>query len=102
MALSPVPSSSESLDVGATAVGFTSAPARATFAQCQVLNANVRYWVDGSTPTASEGFQAVTNALIKLRGKNEIANFKAVAEADGASLQCGFWQGVADSSDGGD
>lgn len=96
---SPISSTSVALSVGAVAVGFTSPPAGATIAMGQVLENDVRYWVDGSTPTAIEGFLARKNGRIVLRGYAEISGFKAAAPGSTAKLQFGFWEGIPDPTD---
>ena len=75
---------SESLTVAASSVGFTSAtyaPSGEPPAQKVVFyveTAQVRYWTDGSAPTASVGIIADVGDIIAVEGSSDIAGFRAI------------------------
>lgn len=80
MAYAPKPSSAETVTVAGTAIGFTlSKYANATKAEVDVQSASVRFYTDGSTPTATAGLRAGRDAKITLRG-GEIERFLAIRE----------------------
>ena len=93
MAYAPIASSSAVLSVSTSSVGLSSPPDAATKARVQVLTANIRFWVDGSTPTASQGVQAGPGHVIILY-RTEIDNFKAIREGGtDSSLQVSYFAG---------
>ena len=78
----------ESLSVGATAVGFTDttindsvelgtgdAPEQAIVL---IEVAPIRYWMDGSDPTASVGLIGDVGDILTISGKNDIEMFRAI------------------------
>lgn len=70
------------LAVAGTAVSLTQpSGAKARAAIIEVGTAAIRFWVDGSTPTASEGHRADVAATIELNSAAEVANFKAIRES---------------------
>ena len=77
--LIPINSTSETLAVAGTAVAFTSVPGAAKFAKVQVQDAPIRFYRDGSTPTASAGERKVAGEIFWLLEK-ELALFKAIRE----------------------
>ncbi len=93
---------SENLSVTSSpAVGFTASkyapsgtPGRgvrpADFAQAVVETAPVRWLADGSTPTASVGTLANPGDVIRVDGNLNITQFKAIAVAATASLDCQY------------
>lgn len=46
--------------------------------QCQ--DANIRFWLDGSTPTTSAGHILYIGEYLELHGTTELANFKAIRD----------------------
>lgn len=75
---------SESLTVAATSVGFTAAtyaPSGEPPAQKAVFyieTAQIRYWTDGSAPTASVGIIGEVGDLIELEGSSDVAGFRGI------------------------
>ena len=74
----------ESITVSNTAIGFTSAtiipekrtkPIQAVFI---VETAQIRFTVDGTTPTTTVGFLAEIGDIVTINGEGDIKNFKAI------------------------
>lgn len=62
-------------------------PTNASYLLIQALAQNVRYTLDGTTPTASAGFQLVASdppLLLSVRG---VASVKVIQETTGAEVQ---------------
>lgn len=60
-------------------------------AYVQVFSAPIRFWVDGSAPTATAGHRADVYEAIELYGA-EVANFKAIRETGvSASLEITYY-----------
>jgi len=76
----------EELTISSTAVSLTSSVFRpagqtpASKAFITVETAPIRYWYDGSTPTATSGHRAEAGAVIELEPLDDIEHFKAIAE----------------------
>ncbi len=77
----------ESIAVSNTAIGLTAAtyaPAdvrSARYAEITVEEADLRYRVDGTGPTAAGGHRRkVDTEILSLHSINEITNFKAIRE----------------------
>ena len=69
----------ESVIVADSAVGFTAATlARATAAFVTLETAQVRFRYDGTNPTSSEGHLMDIGDSIRIKGPNNIKNFKAI------------------------
>ena len=71
----------ESLTVSTVAKTLTSGTYGSNnraFIQCQ--DANVRYWLDGSTPTTSEGHILYKGEALELHGSTELTNFKVIRD----------------------
>ncbi len=82
-----VPFASETLVVSSTAKILTAsvyAPADvrpARYAEITVEEADLRYWKDGTTPTATAGHRRkVDTEILSLHGIHEISNLKAIRE----------------------
>ena len=78
MPLIPV-ATAQSLTVSSTAVTLT-VPGAAKFAKVQVQDQDVRFWRDGTTPTATSGERRPAGAQFWLTSKHELDNFKAIRE----------------------
>lgn len=82
MALGPgVPVGKQAaLTVGAAAVGLTipSTKPAPNWAHITVETQSIRYWVDGSTPTAAEGHLVAAGGSIDLSGNDEVRKFSAI------------------------
>ena len=74
-----VPFAHETLTVADTAVDLTSATySDATRAEMTLETAQIRFWVDGTDPTASVGIPVEIGDTIVLNSAAQIANFKAI------------------------
>lgn len=77
-------------------------PADTTGAIVQVQGANIRFHIDGTTPTSTSGLRGRSFALIQLGTTdgddqfsfNEVTNFSAIAENNNATLEVTYY-GVA-------
>ena len=81
------PFASETLVVSTTVKTLTAgtyAPSDqrpAGYAEITVEEADLRYWKDGSTPSATAGHRRkVDTEILSLHGIHEISNFKAIRE----------------------
>ena len=85
-------SAKEIVTVAATAVGFTAGLISGkSYAFVTAESGQMRYWVDGSTPTASEGHLLEVGANVELRGVNTVANFRAIRTGGSSgSLMCSY------------
>lgn len=87
----------ESVTVGTgTAVGLTSGTyGDANAAEITVETDQIRYRLDGTDPTASEGHLAKADDVIRLRQQHQLANFAAIrasaATAD-AALKVSYYE----------
>ena len=73
------PFAHETLTVGSTAVGLTSATySDATRAEMTLETAQIRFWDDGTDPTSSVGIPVYVGDPIVLNSAAQIANFKAI------------------------
>ena len=91
------PFASETITVGAAAVGFTAAvyaPAGERGARRAVMTVeggDVRWWAGGATPTAGEGHLAVSGDVVVLEGPNTLINFLAIrTDAADGTLQVSY------------
>jgi len=84
----------ETIAVGSTAVGFTSSKitnCKVAFCTLDPNGGAIRFWIDGSTPTSTQGHYASPGDSIIIVGTNNIRNFKAIkAGADDGELQVTF------------
>ena len=76
----------ESITVSTIAIGFTAAqlnPANAQRAErafITVEGAAIRFRIDGTDPTSSEGHLVLANSSFVLSGQNALANFRAIRD----------------------
>ena len=84
----------EIITVGSTAVGFTSnkiTNCKIAFCTLDSGSGAIRYWIDGSTPTSTEGHYVAAGDSFTISGINNIRNFKAIrVGADDGKLQATF------------
>ena len=99
MAYIPINDEAETLAVSTTAVGWASAPARAVKARVQVQDANIRVYVDGSTPTSTAGYVFYAGQWFELFGP-EIDKFRAIRD-DSTDAACAvtFYSGEPNAYD---
>lgn len=79
----------ESVSISATAKGLSSSvyePTGVQPAHAAVITleaAGIRFWLDGSVPTATEGHPASAGDVIALSSYEQIKNFKAIKSGAG-------------------
>ena len=91
----------ESITVSNTAIGFTSGsiepgdgtiPYKATFT---VETAQIRFTMDGTTPTSSIGFLAQIGDVITINGQSDIRAFRAIrVTSTDATIQPVYFDGL--------
>ncbi len=83
---------SVSLSVAGTAVGFTAATiAGLNRAFVVVESAIIRYWVDGTTATATSGVELFPGDILTLDDLDQLTQFSAISRDGGtATLRCQF------------
>ena len=86
----------ESISVAGTATGFTAATRinsrneAATRALVTVETAQIRYRVDGTDPTSSEGHLLYVGDILILTG-DEIRTFSAIRVSSSATIKCTYY-----------
>ena len=78
------------LAVSSTAVTLT-VPGAARKAEIYVRTASVVFTRDGTTPTATLGFQAEVGDIIMLHSKSEMTNFKVIRQAADATIDVEYF-----------
>jgi len=97
---SPPSSSSyahETITVSNTALGFTSnlinqGAGQATFALVTVAVDNVRFWSDGTAPTATVGHIVVAGTPVSVCGFDNIKNFKMIRVTTDATVSVSYFR----------
>ena len=91
--IAPKPTNHETLTIQNTA-GGTPLTALKTVGAIQayisVETASIRYWLDGSAPTATQGILLEKGDAVALQSSEEIAGFLAIAVSDAATVQVGY------------
>ena len=91
------PLDKEEITVGNAEVGFTDATIKqsagnAAVAVVTVEDDQIRYWVDGSTPTTSSGHLAEAGTSFTICGLNSIDNFSAIRVTTDAEIKASFFK----------
>lgn len=64
-------------------VASLTVPAGTKYALCYVSSSTatdfIRYWLDGSTPTSSQGIKRIAETAFDISGADDIKNFKCYA-----------------------
>lgn len=76
----------------ATAVGFTSTyipptESRTMYALVQAVGGDIRFCIDGTTPTTSKGVRLTEDSTVEIWGYTSLKNFKAIDDGDTATLE---------------
>jgi hypothetical protein len=79
----------ESITVSGTAIGLTSNTAREVLI---TVEGDIRYRLDGTDPTTTEGHKAVSNEKIELRGRGQIDQFKAINITDDVQIRVTYFK----------
>ncbi|WP_438449395.1 hypothetical protein [Gorillibacterium sp. sgz5001074] len=74
-----------------TAVGLASIPSGATQVLITTETEDIRYWIDGSLPTAFAGHLVVAGSMIELDTSDQLTKFKAIAVSGTATLQISYF-----------
>lgn len=61
------------------------------YCKIYVGTADISYWVDGSTPTASQGLVAAAGNTIEIFGTQNIRNFKCIPVSSTATIQIQYY-----------
>jgi hypothetical protein len=78
----------------ARALGYGgSIPAGTTRAIIDVEDNPIRFWLNGSSPTATAGHYAAVGDQIEVENGNEVQNFRAIEVAGDVTLQVTFFGG---------
>lgn len=82
----------ESITVATTAIGFSAnLISGKTVAYMTLETAQIRYRLDGTAPTATEGHVLDFPATLELSGATNLANFKAIRTgATSGVLKCSY------------
>jgi len=81
----------ESITVSSTAKTLTAATYEARpYAFITVENAQIRFRLDGTAPTATEGHLAEPGASIHLRNHDQLEDFQAIRVSADAVLKCAY------------
>lgn len=85
----------QTVPVLTTAVGFDAtkippAEKRTSYALVQAVGGNVRYCIEGSTPSTSLGVRLLTDATMEVWGAEALKNFLAIDDAGTATLEVIF------------
>lgn len=91
------PLDKEEVTVGNVAVGFNTAIVQQSAGNAAVVvvtveDDEIRYWVDGSTPTTSSGHLAPAATAFTICGLNSIKNFLAIRVTTDAEIKASFFR----------
>ena len=81
----------ETLSVSGSSTGFSNIPSGSSKAVITIETAQIRYWVDGSNPTSSDGHLANIGDAIVLDSPGQVYNFKAYGISGTAKLQISYF-----------
>lgn len=87
----------DELTIGAVASGFTAgtvqqAAGNAHIAVVTVETDQLRYWIDGTTPTGSSGHLADAGSSFLVCGLNSIKNFLAIRVTTDADIKVSYFR----------
>ena len=71
---------SETLTVSTSVVQITEDLRNYQYAFITVEDQTVRYWIDGTVPTASSGHRVLANDIIRLHGTTELERFRVIRQ----------------------
>ncbi len=87
----------EQITVAGTAIGFTStkitpagAPQQPDTAVCRLETAQIRYTIDGTTPTSTVGTLLETGDTIAVYGHDVLVRFRAIRTGSSGQLNCTY------------
>ena len=79
--------SSVSSSTGLTAAKLPPTVPGITYAIIQAVDGDVRYTIDGTTPTSSLGMRLLQDEIIEVWGATALANFRAIDDGATAKLE---------------
>jgi hypothetical protein len=82
----------ESITVSTTAIGFTAASISGkTKAMCTLESQNIRFRIDGTAPTTTEGHILENGNILYIEGGVSMSNFSAIRDdAVDGTLKCTY------------
>lgn len=83
---------STTVAVGLSTVEFNVMPGAASLARIQVEGSCVRYWEDGTLPTATSGNLLYPGDELSVFGGAPITTVRFIALVDAAVLQIAYWR----------
>jgi hypothetical protein len=73
----------QTITVNNLATASLTVPTGTKYALCYISSSTatdfIRYWLDGSTPTSSQGIKRLTETAFDISGADDIKNFKCYA-----------------------
>lgn len=88
----------EQITVAGTAIGFTATKLdpvggarQATIAVCILETADIRYRVNGSSPTSSVGMLVKSGSSFTITGHDQLLAFSAIRTGSSATLSCTYY-----------
>lgn len=81
----------ETLSVSGSAIGFAAIPSGTRKAFVTTEAADIRFWVNGSNPTITQGHLVKAGGAFELDSADQITNFKAIAVSGTATLQVSYF-----------
>lgn len=85
----PIPTGKEVMTVSSTSVQLSSIPSNSSHALITVEGGDVRFWEDGSTPTATQGILMISGNAYEFTNLSALRFIKATDQAD-ATLQVAY------------
>lgn len=79
----------ETIDPVSSSVGITSTliTAQVTYAVIQALGGDIRFTIDGTTPTTSLGMRLTENSKVELWGDQAMSNFRCIDDGGVATVE---------------
>lgn len=83
-----------------SSVGFTASKLPPTipgviYARIQPISGNIRFTVDGTTPTTSLGLKLLENSMVEIWGAEALAKFRCIDDGGTATLEVVYAGGGA-------
>lgn len=79
----------ETIDDVSVAIGFSAAyiTSDTIYAMIQAVDGDVRFCIDGTTPTADKGFRLTEDSTIEIWGGTALTNFRVIDDGGTAELE---------------
>lgn len=82
--------SSVSSSTGFTAAEISPTKSRVDYVIIQAIDGDIRFTVDGTTPTSTLGLRLLEDAKVEVHGAQGITNFRCIDDDGTAKLECIF------------